>query len=241
MAQDESVDPVSDLLEQLGSTERALQRAARDEASARLQREPGFRETLYRLLIKGSPRARFSAAYVLFHEDRPTLRLLPTLLDLLELEDGDLRWTTANMLATLGRMQAEVYPVLLHESLRAEAPQRRRMALHVLRELAPERVETKEAFLSALKDRDSGVRRAALSSLAKLTDPDHACLNQALELARSGRDPTLQRIAVVVLPDLVAHHPEARDAVAALLEEHGNSDDLSLARTAQAAKDRLAG
>jgi HEAT repeat protein len=156
MAQDETVDLVSDLLEQLGSTERAVQRAARDEASARLKREPGFRETLYRLLSEGSPRARFSAAYVLFQEDRPTLRLLPALLDLLELEDGDLRWTTANMLATLGRMHGEVYPVVLHESLRAEAPQRRRMALYVLRELAPERTETKDAFLGALKDRGGG-------------------------------------------------------------------------------------
>jgi HEAT repeat protein len=241
MAQDETVDPVSGLLEQLGSTERALQRAARDEASARLKQEPGFRETLYRLLSEGSPRARFSAAYVLFQEDRPTLRLLPALLDLLELEDGDLRWTTANMLATLGRMHGEVYPVVLHESLHAGAPQRRRMALHVLRELAPERVETKDALLSALKDRDSGVRCAALSSMAKLTDPDHACLDEALEFARSGRDPTLQRIAVVVLPDLVAHHSEARDAVATLLGELASSNDPSLARTAQAAADRLAG
>lgn len=241
MAQDETVDPVGDLLERLGSTERALQRAARDEASARLKREPGFRETLYRLLSEGSPRARFSAAQVIFQQDRPTLRLLPALLDLLELEDGDLRWTTANMLATLGRMHGEVYPVVLHESLRAEAPQRRRMALYVLRELAPERTETKDAFLSALKDRDSRVRCAALSSLAKLTDPDHACLDEALELARSGRDPTLQRIAVVVLPDLVAHHPEARDAVATLFGELGSSNDPSLARTAQAAADRLAG
>jgi HEAT repeat protein len=200
MAQDEIIDLVSGLLEQLGSTERALQRAARDEASARLKREPEFRETLYRVLGEGSPRTRFSAAYVLFQEDRPTLRLLPALLDLLELEDGDLRWTTANMLATLGRMHGEVYPVVLHESLHAEAPQRRRMALHVLRELAPERVETKDAFLSALKDRDSGVRCAALSSMAKLTDPDHTCLDEALEFARNGRDPTLQRIAVVRPP-----------------------------------------
>ena len=239
MPQDDTGHSAMDLLDKLASEERSIQRTACDEALERLRREPEFRETLHHLLNNGGPRARFAAAFVLFQGNRPSLRLLPPLLDSLDLEDGDLRWTAARMLATLGRMQAEVYPVLLHECERAEAPQRRRMALYVLRELAAEREETQRAFLAALEDPDAGVRRAALSSLAKLSDPGRACVERTLEIARSDRDPRMQRVAAIVLPDLVLHHPGARGTVADLLRRLVGSDDPSLARAAHAATHRL--
>ena len=62
------------------------------------------------LLRAPEPLARFAAAWVLFHAERPSLRLLPALLESLELPDGDLRWQAAQMLAALGRMQSEVLP-----------------------------------------------------------------------------------------------------------------------------------
>ncbi len=239
MAKDDSGYPVTRLLENLASNNREVQRSACDEALKELGRKPEFREALHRLLSKAELRTRFAAAFVLFQEGRPSLRLLPTLLDSLDLDDGDLRWMAAHMLAALGRMQGEVYPVLLHECRRPDAPQRRRMALYVLRELASEREETKQAFLAALGDPDAAVRRAALSSLAKLSDPDRACVERALEIARSDRDPRMQRIAAVVLPDLVLHLPEAHDAVAGVLRELASSHDPSLVRAAHAATHRL--
>ncbi len=227
------------LLQKLASEDRVLQRGACNEALEELRRNPEFRETLHRLLHEGELRARFAAAFILFQAGRPSLRLLQALLDSLDLDDGDLRWKAAHMLATLGRMQGEVYPILLHECRHQEAPRRRRMALYVLRELAAEREETREAFLAALGDLDPSVRRAALSSLAKLSDPDQACVEQALEIARSDRDPKMRRIATVVLPDLVLHHPASRDAVAGVLRDLAGSADPSLVRAAHAASHRL--
>src|SRR5262249_31911979 len=198
------------------------------------------RDALRELLRAGEPLARFAAAYVLFHAERPSLRILPALLDALDLPDGDLRWQAAQMLAALGRMQGEVLPVLLAEAQSGASAQRRRMSLYALRELAPERPETGDVLLRALGDADGAVRRAALSCFAKLSDPAHALAERALALARGGDpDPRMARIATVVLPDLIRFHPDLRAPAAALLDDLERADDPSLARAALAARQRL--
>jgi len=235
------VSEAVELLQRMGSPSRATQREACDEALARLRVEPGLRDGVRELLRADNALARFSAAWVLFQIERPTLRLLPALLDALELPDGDLRWQAAQMLAALGRLQTEVLPVLLHDAGSAASASRRRMAIFVLRELAPERAETGALYLRALDDADGDVRRAALSCFAKLTDPDRSLALRALALARGADpDPRMARIAAVVLPELARFHPDLRaefDTALALLER---AADASLARGAQAARKRLA-
>ena len=228
------------LLERMGSASRATQRSACDEAVARLRVEPQLRDAV-RLLLRGeNALARFSAAWVLFQCERPTLRLLPALLEALELPDGDLRWQAAQMLAALGRLQSEVLPVLLHEAESAAAPARRRMAIFVLRELAPERGETGAVYLRALEDPADDVRRAALSCFAKLTDPEPALALRALALARGADpDPRMARIATVVLPELARFHPHLRGEIATALSELESSSDPALVRGARAARQRL--
>lgn len=230
----------SELLERLGSPTRATQRGACDEALPRVRSEPALRDAVRELLRAENPFARFSAAWLLFQSERPSLRLLPALLESLELRDGDLRWQAAQMLTALGRMQAEVLPVVLHEANAAVSPARRRMAIFVLRELAPERAETGAAYLRALDDPDGDVRRAALSCFAKLTDPDRALALRAIALARGADpDPRMARIATVVLPELARFHPDLRDDVKAALAELERASDPSLVRGAQAARERL--
>jgi HEAT repeat protein len=230
------------LVARLASPDRAEQRRACDEAATRVTQEPGLRDALRDLLRDERPLARFAAAFVLFHTERPSLRLLPALLESLELADGDARWQAAQMLAALGRMHGEVLPVLLSDARSAESAVRRRMALYALRELAPERSETADVFLGALDDGDGHVRRAALSCFAKLSDPPRALADRALALARgSDPDPRMARIAAVILPDLVRFHPELRADAAALLDALERADDPSLARAAFAARQRLDG
>jgi len=226
----------------MGSPDRAVQRSACDEALARLRIEPGLRDGLHRLLRGENPLARFSAAWVLFQAERPTLRLLPALLEALELPDGDLRWQAAQMLTALGRLQSEVLPVLLHDASAAGSATRRRMAIFVLRELAPERAETGAVYLRALEDVDGDVRRAALSCFAKLTDPDREVALRTLALARGGdpEDPRMARIAAVVLPGLASFHPELRNEIEAALGELERSSDPALVRGARLARERLA-
>ncbi len=228
------------LLERMASTNRATQRGACDEARERLRKEPDLRDSLRALLLAENRIARFSAVWVLFHSERPTLRLLPALLDALELVDGDLRWQAAQMLTTLGRLTPEVLPVVLQQANAAESAVRRRMAMFVLRELAPERAETGAVYLRALEDPDADVRRAALSCFAKLSDPEPELARRALELARGADpDPRMARIATVVLPDLARYHPELRAEIDVALGELASSPDPSLVRGAQAARQRL--
>ena len=91
-----------ELLADLASRERPVLRRACEELAARLGQEPELRPELLERLRGDDPRARFGAAHVLFHAERPALRLLPALLASLELPDGDLRWQAAQMLAVLG-------------------------------------------------------------------------------------------------------------------------------------------
>ena len=131
-------------------------------------------------------------------------------------------------------------PVLLHEACEASSASRRRMAIFVLRELAPERAETGAVYLRALEDADADVRRAALSCFAKLTDPDRALALRALALALGADpDPRMARIAAVVLPELAVFHPELRDEIASALLALERSADPSLVRGARLARERL--
>jgi HEAT repeat protein len=232
--------PLAGLIERLGSEDRAAQRVACDEAIARARAEPGVRDALLDLLREGRPRARFAAAFALFRLERPTLRVLPALLDALELPDGDLRWSAAHMLATLGRMQGEVLPVLLHEARRSPSPLRRRMALYALRELAPESAATRDTVIAALDDREGGVRRAALTCVAKLTEPETDGVERVLAILAGDEDPRMRRIAASLLPLLLALYPDRADSGRAALETAAACSDAALARAARAALARLA-
>lgn len=195
---------------------------------------------MLRLLGDGTPEARFSAAWILFRRGEGSLRIVPTLLDSLEHADGDLRWSATHMLATLGRMHAEVLPLLLHEARKARSPTRRRMALFALRELAPEREETHAVFVSALKDSETSVQLAALSSFGKLYEPDRAAADQILEILKSHPDRRMRRIAAAVTPELVSAHPDTRERARPLLDALLTSADPALSRAARSALARLA-
>jgi HEAT repeat protein len=232
---------VRGLVERLSSEDRATQRSACHEAIERVREEPELLREIVAVLQEGTPHARFGAALVLFRSDQRSLRLLPALLEALELEDGDLRWSATHMLTMLGRMQGEVLPVLLHEAQHAGSARRRRMAVYVLRELAPERPGTGMTLLACLDDVDTEVRRAALSSLAKVIEPDSSCVDRVLGILSDDPDPSMRRIAAVVVPGLVVHHPESRDAAHTTLSSAAKAADVGLRRAAEAALSRLPG
>jgi hypothetical protein len=175
---------------------------------------------------------------VLFRARRPNLRLLPALLGALELADGDRRWEAAQMLVQLGRIDASVATVLRHEIAQASAPERRRMAIFALRELAPEDAQTRTALLLALSDPDAAVQRASLASLVKLDDPERECLERALALLREPGDLRTRQLASAVAAQLLAQHPDARDSVRTALEAAASGPE-SLARAARLALGKL--
>lgn len=142
------------------------------------------------------------------------------------------------MLVQLGRIDASVATVLRHEIAQASAPERRRMAIFALRELAPEDAQTRTALLLALSDPDAAVQRASLASLVKLDDPERECLERALALLREPGDLRTRQLASAVAAQLLAQHPDARDSVRTALEAAASGPE-SLARAARLALGKL--
>ncbi len=227
------------LAERLGSADAQVQRSACDEATRQLADDPDSLRGLLDLLRDGSSRARFAATFVLFHSRHRSLRLLSPLLDGLELEAGDLRWSAANMLAVLGREHAEVLPVVVHAARESESPLQRRMAIYALRELAPERPEAREVLASKLDDSDLAVRRAALSSMAKLVEPDRRCITRAIEILDADPDPAMRRIAATVLPDLISKVPGFAEDARGALAAAARTLDPALRRAVEGATARI--
>jgi len=195
-------------------------------------------ESLQAQLREGSALAKFAAAYVLFRARRPTLRLLPALLESLELPDGDRRFETAQMLVQLARLEPTVRTVLLHDAAQAEAAQRRRMAIFALRELAPEDPATEQACIAALSDVDPSVARAGLASLAKLHDPTRDTFERVLDVLRAHPDLQLRQLATAVAAQLLRHHLDAETILREALEQATHGPE-SLARAAKLSLARL--
>jgi hypothetical protein len=230
----------AELLQRLASELRPEQRAACEDAVVRLRRDRALRDALRDLLRSGAPHARFAAAWVLFRAEAPTLRLLAPLLDALELADGDRRWEATQMLAALGRLHAEVYPVLVHEARAAPSPRRRRMALYALREFAPERPETEQVFGEALRDASAQVRRAAFASCTKLAELGDGWVERALAILESDGDPAMRALAPLVLARIAELRADARARVHSVLQHLAAGPDADLARAAELAQRRLA-
>jgi hypothetical protein len=89
--------------------------------------------------------------------------------------------------------------------------------------------------LEALGASDPELRRAALSSIAKLVDPTRACLERVLDALERDPDPRMRRIAAVLVPDLSARFPELSERTRSALEAAAASGDAALARGARAA------
>ena len=96
------------------------------------------------------------------------------------------------------------------------------------------------ALEQLLDDPDPEARHAALSSLAKITEPDASCVDRVLGILDDDADPRMRRIAAVVLPDVVARRPEALESAHQALSRASQTADRSLQRAARAAQTRLA-
>jgi HEAT repeat protein len=222
----------------LGIGVKALQRRATDALcltgdAAR----PAVLASLRALLDAPDADRRWGASYALGRLGVVEPALVPALLDALASRDGDRRWAAATLLVTCGTLHAEtVLPALL-DALHGTIPELRKMALYVLRDLAPSHPAVPDALLVALRDDDSAVRLAGLSAVVRLAPPPaHAC-DEVLRLVRDDPDAGVRRAAVSALGHLGRGVTGAEAAITAA----SGSDDPGLRRAAEAARRRLAG
>jgi HEAT repeat protein len=215
-------------------------RDAPDDPSAVLLTEAlgeALGDPVRRALHSDQPRRRLGAALTWARIEPPPPRLLPALAEGLGARDGALRWAATRTLVEVGRLHGEVLPLLLGLAATHADPVVRRMAVHALRELAPDEPRVAEALLEATSDADRRARRAAYAALAGLLDPPERVFARLGEALRGEVDPASRRIASVALGRLGAAAPErvGPEALAALREAQRDASDADLRRGAERA------
>jgi len=231
---------VDALCDALGDPVRGVAGAAADALAEIGRGDTGVRRALDRVLRSGDPRCRWGAALTYARIEPPAIKLLPALIDAIGAPDRHVRWAAAKLIVDMGRIHSEVLPVLLERSTGDPRGDARRMAVHALRELAPDLPETADALLAATRDADVELRRASLAALASLLDPPAEALERLTEVLGDTRDGASQRIAATALGELGARmgsrFPSA--SLEALRSAARSPDDPDLRSGAERALER---
>lgn len=180
---------------------------------------------------------RWGAVYALGRSGLAEPAMIAPLVEAIGAPDGDQRWAAADLLITCARVHLQ--PVLAALLLAAtdDAPDRRKMVLYVLRDVAPADPAVRAATVRGLDDVAVGVRFAALAALLRLEPrPEDAC-TLVLDRVRRDVDPGLRRAALAALGSV----GRGVNAVDAALADAEASDDVSVRRAAGLARRRLAG
>jgi HEAT repeat protein len=173
---------------------------ARDDAVAGLLR---------RALRSDRPNARWAAAFASARLAPPEAGHLPPLVEALGCGAGDVRWRAARLLVEAGRVLPEPRPLLTGLATDDPNPRVRQMAIHCLRELAPDEPETTQVLMAATHDRDERVRRAGLAAVAALRDPPPSVAERLREISETDADGASRRIAEHALRSLSAARADA--------------------------------
>lgn len=193
-------------------------------------------DALHVACTAGDPVHRWGAVYALGRLGRFESGMIPLLLEALGSPDGDQRWAAAQLVVANGEAHGgELVPALIGALGRPE-PLLRKMILYVLRDLRLDAPNAVEAFRSAMRDPDVGVRLAALSGLVRLARQPPDTGDLVLAMAADDEDPGARRAAVSALGRMGL----GTAAVSTVLDAASASDDAGLRRAAAAARARLA-
>ena len=228
---------VSAVIACLAIPDKRVQRLAADllrDVAAELR--PDVIAGLRAAIVSDDPDGRFGAAQALGRLGVVDLAMLPPLFEALGGLDGDRRWAAAELITTCARVDADRVVAALLAAVGDDVAERRKMALYVLRDVAPGRPEVRDATARALVDPAVGVRFAALAALVRLEPlPADAC-DLVLARVRTDPDAGLRRAALTALGEIGRGVAAVeREVVAA-----ESSDDPATRRAAAIARRRLA-
>ena len=210
----------------LGDARKIIQRRAAETFAALGAQGTSVRDVLLRTLESDVTRQRWGAAYALsLLGDAPPVTL-PTLLEALGSDDGDVRWAAGNILA---RLRGDTTLVdALQQLLGTGNPAQRKMAAYCLRDLDARSPAVERALFAALHDPDTYVRLAVISAIGRLAIDRVTAAHGLVELL-ADPNASVHRVAAAVLGLL----GERSDAVHAALTRASQSADASLARAAE--------
>jgi len=204
-------DEIDALAGCLGHGRKTVERPAAEAFAALARHGVPVEAALDRALASPSSRQRWGAAFALALLGPPPLRTLPTILDTLGVDDGDMRWAAAAIVRRTEPREA-VVDALRDLLARGNAAQRK-MALYCLRDLDARSTEVERAVVGALRDDAWDVRLAAIASLPRLAlDRTAAAACLVGELQRG--DERTKRAAAAALGALGERTPTVLDALA---------------------------
>jgi hypothetical protein len=221
----------------LATPRKAVQRGAADLLARVAPADRAMVVDRLRAALAGADAAfRWGAAYCLGRLGLVDAAIVPTLVEALGARDGDQRWAAADLLVVCARAhRADVLAAMLAAAADDE-PDRRKMALYVLRDVAPEEPALHATTVRALSDAAVGVRLAALAVLVRLEPRPGDAWRLVDGLVRSDPDPGVRRAALAALGSV----GRGVSAVEAVLANAEASDDPGLRRAAALARRRLA-
>lgn len=229
------VETVAAVVACLGTPNKSVQRLAADLLS-RVEAEMHGRVVALLRSALGSSDAdlRWGAAYALGRIGLVEPAMIAPLLEVLGLQDGDFRWAAAELLIMCARVHPDAVVTALLAAVSDREAERRKMALYVLREVAPAHRAVQLAAIQGLADPVVGVRFAALAVLRRIDPvPPEACA-LVLRLVSEDSDAGLRRAALCALADV----GRGVNAVGVALADAATSGDPGMRRAALVARRR---
>lgn len=197
---------LEEVLSLLAHARKDVRRYAADLVAEAVRQGVGVDDVL--AVAAGSEaRASWGAAFACFQAGRTDEVLFKAALGTIDSEDGDLRWSAAELVTALAPLHDEDFASLkqLAAGGAASSSARRKMALYCLRNLGAACVDL---FAAALDDGASEVRLAAMAALGRrgavtaesTSAPSHRLVVSALKRTLDADpDPGVRRTAAVTL------------------------------------------
>jgi HEAT repeat protein len=187
--------------------------------------DPAHRASLARSLSDADASRRWGAAFALARAGVRDDAVVAAATEALGASDGDVRWAAAEIVCAAARERPAVVAAI-RDACGSAVPERRKMALYCLRDVAgPDAVP----FLAALTDPDRGVRLAGLAGLARFDALDEDATARLIACMRDDADAGVRRAAAATVAKMAGRDASA---AAALASAAGESDDRDFVRAA---------
>ena len=227
------------LIQCVGANRKIIQRRAAEALAVVASQDRRVVEKLRATLSHSDPRARWGAAYALGLvglDDALDLRAMPSLIEALSSNDGDVRWAAAELVVRLSKKHRDAVISQLISLARTGNLSARKMALYCLRDVGGPREELLAVAESCCGDHQSLLKMAALSLISRVENPGDRAATLAIRLLEDDPDGGVRRCAAVALGHIGHRSPRVTEALA---RAANIEDDTYMRRAAQGALTRL--
>jgi hypothetical protein len=221
-------DELDLVIECLGDERKSLQRRAAEAAAQAARGDPAVSGRLQEVVDNASWRQRWGAVFALSLSGSVQRSALPTLLEALDSDDGDVRWAAADLVKQLAQREWESVTAALLATAGAGTAKQRKMSLYLLRDLRFQ--DGVGVALAALRVDAFEVRLAGLAALVALAPDKARAAEQVVALVQDD-DARMRRAAAAALGQLEVATPD----VLAALQRAAQTADSALCRAAERA------